>query len=343
MWVDDKLKEGVKVPELGKIKKVSTTNTAYLTYTMSQALGIPADYFNTKKKRVTNLAAGTKTTIQTLAGVDVIEVPEKITVTYVQVFGTGKYERTGEAFENVVRPNWFSEDVWSNKNITKAVYEPLLGTRAITDDNSMGQKQQNELLKRRRSDQVKTMTAADGKTVIGAVESVDGVYFVPVAEGSVEETIDGLSLVYGMIKENGGNIHEFIREFTHRPIASIIDILGSQNLEFDDNGKVKDPDSMIEGFHSRAFGDYNTDVQLPEKEGSSTKAGAKALHALIDFSMASPDVRAKGIAGLERPGLIGRDEQRSGIRPELDPRGRARGRVRAYVEELQLSRGLLGS
>jgi hypothetical protein len=336
MYVDNKLKANVTVPGLGKVKKVSPSGPTYLTHSMADSLGISDEYFNTKKKTVTNKEAGTITTVQTLAGVDVIQVPEKITVTYVQVFGTGKYERTNVAFEDVVRPSWFDENVWANKVITEKVYAPLLGTMAITDDKSLGQKQQDELLKRWKSDQVRCMTLADGKTTIGAVESPDGVYYTPVAEGSAEESIDGLSLVYGMIKERGGDVHGFIREFTRRPIANIVDILGSQNLEFDGNGKVLDPNVMIEGFHSRAFGDYNTDVQLPEKEGASTTAGFKALGNLME-GVADP-------GSLQRPGLIGRTaKEKSGIRPELDPRGRARGRVRAYVEELQLSRGLLGS
>lgn len=340
MYVDKKLKPGITVPRLGKVKNVSTSGTAKLTGQMADAVGISYDYFETNKKKVSLSELGVAASIPTVGGslafgaTYVIEVPEKIVVTYVQVLGSGKYERSGVAFEDAIRPSWFSEEVWSNEKITEAVYGPLLGSRAITDDNSMGQEQQDQLLKRWKDDQ-KLKTGYLGNTEATATQSADAVYFMPVVKGSVEETIDGLSLIYGMIKERSGDVHGFIREFTRRPIANMVDILGSQNLEFNDSGKVANPDTMIEGFHSRAFGDYNTDVQLPEKEGSSVKAGAKALHALMD-GVADP-------ASVQRPGLIGRDEKKEGIRPELDPRGRARGRVRAYIEELQLSRGLMGS
>jgi hypothetical protein len=340
MYTDKKLKPGIVAPGLGKVKSVNTSGTAKLTGQMADTVGISYEYFEKNKKKVSLSELGVTASIPTVGGslafgaTYIIEVPEKIVVTYVQVLGSGRYERTGDAFEDVVRPTWFSEEVWSNEKITEAVYGPLLGSRAITDDNSMGQEQQDQLLKRWKDDQ-KLKTGYLGNTEATGTQSVDEVYFMPVVKGSAEETIDGLSLIYGMIKERGGDVHGFIREFTRRPIANMVDILGSQNLEFDDNGKVADPNTMIEGFHSRAFGDYNTDVQLPEKEGSSVKAGANALHALMD-GVADP-------ASVQRPGLIGRDEKKEGIRPELDPRGRARGRVRAYIEELQLSHGLMGS
>jgi hypothetical protein len=341
MWADKKLKVGVRVPGLGKVKKVDEVGTTVITQAMADTLGLPEKYFtdNPTRRTVTNQEAGTQVTVETLAGVPVIDVAEKITVHYVRLFGTGRYERSGLAFEDAVRPEWFSEEVWKNENITKAVYAPLLGTFAITDDAGMGQEQQDEMLRRWETDQTARITSEDTTDASGAgttqVESTsDGKFKFTVVAGSVEETIDGISLLYGMIKERGGGAFEFIRDFTRRPIANMVDILGTQNLEFTDDGKVADPDTMIEGFHSRAFGDYNTDVQLPEKEGSSATAGTKALFALME-GVADP-------GALLRPGVLGR-EKKTGIRADLDPRGRARGRVRAYIEELQLSRGLSAS
>jgi hypothetical protein len=322
MWVDKKLKEGVFVPGLVKTKKVTETGTVALTQAKSDVLGISASYFFRNKKPVD--------------GEDAIEVPEKITLVYTRLPGAGRVERSGLALEDAIRPGWFSEEVWKNDKVTEAVYKPLLGSMAITDDVSLGQAQQDEMLKRWGSDQARRTNPPHGEPGTVDVETTsDGKFKYSVVPGSVEESVDGLSLVYGLIKEKGGNIHEFIRDFTRRPIANMVDIMGTQNLEFTDDGKVANTETMIEGFHSRAFGDYNTDVQLPEKEGSSATAGAKALHALME-GVSDP-------GSLQRPGIIGRDEAKAGIRPELDPRGRARGRVRAYVEELQLSRGLLGS
>jgi hypothetical protein len=166
-----------------------------------------------------------------------------------------------------------------------------------------------------------------------SVQSVDDKFVYTVVPGSVEETIDGISLVYGMIKERGDDVHEFIREFTRRPIASMIDILGSQNLKFDADGNLKDKDTMIEGFHSRAFGDYNADVRLPDREGSEPVAGKNAGKSLMP-GVSDP-------ASVKREPIVGKKDKKSAFRPELDPRGRAQGRVVAYMQELKASRGLL--
>jgi len=141
-----------------------------------------------------------------------------------------------------------------------------------------------------------------------------------VSEGSVEVVIDGIAMVYGLIRERGGNVHEFIRNFTNRPIANMVDVLGSQNLQFDTQGFVADPSTMIEGFHSRAFGNYNVDGKNP-------------------LAVLFPGV--KDPAKVKRPGILGGKEEE--IRAGLDPRGRAHARVNQYVKELKVSRGLLGS
>lgn len=337
MWTEKKLKEKVSIPGLGKAKKVTETGQAVLTRSMALSLGISTTYFDGNKRTVSATQAGVDST----GDVAVINVPERIVIEYEEPAGAGQWSLSGTSMEDALRPDWMAEDVWSNDKITEAVYEPLLGTFAITDDKSIGQDAQDELLKRWKTDQERRIsfspvtvgvTSGEGTA---SVESVDGKFVYTVVPGSVEESVDGLSLVYGMIKEKRGNLHEFIREFTRRPIANIIDVLGSQNLEFADDGSVADSATMIEGFHSRAFGDYNTDVQLPDREDSSVAAGQKALGALMPGESDPSSV--------ERPAIIGRDEKASAIRPEFDPRGRARGRVRAYVEELRVSRGLLGS
>lgn len=342
MWAEKKLKEKILVPGLGKVKSVEESGSSLLTQAMSQSLGISTSYFDNNKRFVTASEAGVEVSTSTLSGTPVIDVPGKISIEYVRVGGAGEWVLSDISMEDALRPEWVAKDVWSNDNITKSVYDPLLGTFAITDDKSIGQDAQDELLKRWKTDQERRIQFSPVTTGAGlrgegtaTVESVDGKFVYAVVPGSVEESIDGLSLVYGMIKEKRGDLHEFIREFTRRPIANIVDILGSQNLEFADNGTVLDPRKMIEGFHSRAFGDYNTDVQIPDRKDSSVTAGQKALGALM------PGESDPG--SVERPAIIGRDEKKSTIRPEFDPRGRARGRVHAYVEELRISRGLLGS
>jgi hypothetical protein len=168
-----------------------------------------------------------------------------------------------------------------------------------------------------------------------SVESVPGGDKYTVVAGSVEETIDGLSIVYGMMKDRDAEIWNFIREFTTRPIASLIEVLGSANLKFLPNGLIKDAATMTEGFHSRAYGDYNVEVQRPKRVGDTVIAGGDALGNLMP-GISNP-------AAYLRPGVIGKKQRYSKLKPELDPRGRSRARVHAYVAELKVSRGMMGS
>jgi len=157
---------------------------------------------------------------------------------------------------------------------------------------------------------------------------------VQVIPGSIEEAIDAIVTIYSTVRLNGGNLHEFIRKYTYRPVANMEEILGTYGLEFTDNGFVNVPEgsTVVEGFHSRAFGDYNTDVKLPGREGQDTVPGANALKALFAGSPGADVSR----------GRLTSKHKKSSISPEMDPRGRARLRVMAYVRELNLSRGLMG-
>lgn len=277
--------------------------------------------------------------------VEAILGKEKVRVTYRPLSRSGKWERTGAKFEDVVRPEWMAEDVWDNDHITEAVYGPLLGTLAITDDKAIGQAEIKEVLRAlSRKASVAAEDTNDGDTDAereagdasygGTIGGKDAYIVVP---GSVEETIDGISAVYGMIRTRGGDVGEFIRNFTRRPIGNIVDVLGTPNLEFTSLGKVANTATMREGYHSRAYGDYNTDVRLPTKDGETMQPGKEALAALMDGADAKT---------LKRYGILQKQKnkkrRKTAISPEVDPRGRARGRVRGYVAELSVSRGLSG-
>ena len=356
LWIDGKFHVGKVLRGFGKITKVvESPEVSSLTKRAAEILGI-TDFFE-KNHRVVNVSnqsvfADPNQVAHGATGfqdVKVVDLPGWITITYVTVVGTGTFKRGGEKVEDVLRPGWFSADVWSNENITEKVYKPLLGTAAITDDKSISAAAVKALLDRTKitrvkaqrildpSGNVRSTDEDDTSTEPGAVDvqTADGKTYYTVVPGSVEEAIDGLTTVYSMIKNREGDVHEFIDRFTVRPIANLVQVLGSQNLEFNDQGRVVDPETMIEGFHSRAFGDYNTDVKLPERENSKAIPGSRAGFGLMD-GVADP-------FSLKRPSVMGSDEPTKGIRPELDPRGRARGRVRAYVEELQVSKGLLAT
>ncbi len=76
----------------------------------------------------------------------------------------------------------------------------------------------------------------------------------PISE-AVEEIVD----IYSKVKVQGFDVHEFLKAYTWRPIATMVDILGTANLQIADDGEVT---QGVEGFHSRAFGDFDDLRQL---------------------------------------------------------------------------------
>lgn len=133
-------------------------------------------------------------------------------------------------------------------------------------------------------------------------------------ERTVEAAIDYLVRLYSLIKSQGLDVETFLRNYCWRPIATMIDILGSSDLVLVEKqagtGKVEPASAtMIEGFHSRAFSD---DSDL--------------------FGLVNPQVTT----------VLGLTDKNKATSAKLDVRGLRRLQVRAYIEELTNSRGLLG-
>jgi len=300
-------------------------------------------------------AVPTYTTVTVQEGAEIIRVPEKFEITMSRQVGTGTFRRTKRSVEEAMTPGWYS-DIWSNAKITESVYAPLLGTESINADTSktsragalaivdqlaLAADKQDEIIDRSFETDIATQTfeVSEG---FGSSEtttpstSLDNVTKMEVIPGSIEEAVDSLAIIYSLLRTRGADIHDFIKQYTKRPIANLEQILGSHNLAFADNGEI-DPniqDDVMEGFHSRAFGDYNTDVKLPDREGAKPEPGKDALKALFP-GQSNP-------ASVTRKNIFNRGNPPSSILPELDPRGRARARVRLYLQELTVSRGLLG-
>ena len=135
-------------------------------------------------------------------------------------------------------------------------------------------------------------------------------------EPNIERAADALAIAYGDVVESGRDIHEFVQAYTRRPVASLPQILGSSD--------------GTEGFHSNAFGDYN--VEVSRKEGEKPNAGTKPMEGL------RPSGKEAKIRRIDLPGW----KAQPAIPDHLDPRGRARARVKAYAAELALGRGLQG-
>lgn len=219
--------------------------------------------------------------------------PEKVVIKYVYVTGETRTERP---LEELIMPGWY-DPVWKLDKIGEKAYAGLIGCGAITDDVEMA----TEFVK-------------------------DSLYYkdFDFSGPATEKAVDGLSMMYGVVKEKGLDVHEFIRNYTDRPIANLVDILGSADYD-------PDTGAGTEGFHSNAFGDYNADVVF--NAGSAPTPGKDT---------SKPPQKHLVPEGAKIPERSRTGRKVPKIPKYLDPRGRARLRVKAYMAELSLSRGLQG-
>lgn len=205
--------------------------------------------------------------------------------------------------EDIVRPPWYST-IWFNKSIGGAVYDKFFGTTAITDPLTV--------LDEYSYRPVKNLEQAEQNAASTDLPNEEDVNFdlklISNIEQntSVENAADLLAYTYSVIRTQGYDIDEFIRNYTWRPVATMIDIFGTPDLELEYTGEEGKSSVVatkgIEGFHSRAFGDF------------------KDL-----FGLVSPAVGQ----------LIGVKNQHDPANVRLDTRRERWLKVIAYVAELQ--------
>lgn len=278
--------------------------------------------------------------------VDAVWLPETIILTLGKVVATGETDVVKRTVEQAIKPGWYS-DVWSNERIGSEAYMQLIGVDAITDNVSVSADKVDELIDRafkEESTKLASKIDENSNKEVYSYEETDSmdesgtIQTLNVLPGSIEEAVDSIAILYGLIKSRDGDIQGFISNYTKRPIANMTDILGTPNLILKDDGEYdtesEGTEDTLEGFHSRAFGDYNTNVRFPSGEETEVKPGDRALHGLFEGIASGSSV--------ERESILDRGEGKFAVNPAMDPRGRAYARVTAYVQELRVSRGLLG-
>lgn len=205
--------------------------------------------------------------------------------------------------EEYIRPGWYG-DCWHPAEVSK-VYEQFFKTGAITEPIQVSDHTGGAGVVV-NSDALSTLSqqqnAGDGSDPRVSEASV----FSLINNRSIEDAVAFLVLVYSHIKRGGLDANEFIRNYTWRPIASMIDMFGTSDLQLSADGArvVKG----IEGFHSRAFGPYE-DL----------------------FGLVNPEIET--LLNVKRNDLAAQ---------RLDTRRRKQDAVRAYVGQIQIGRALLG-
>lgn len=205
--------------------------------------------------------------------------------------------------EEFIRPGWYG-DVWNTANIGK-VYEDFFGIGSITDpqqvrDSSIGSGPVvNQPLADATAEAAQAQSADDPRRLAPAIIALD-------EKASIQQAVDFLLLTYSFARLSGADVDQFIRSYTWRPIATMVDMLGTSDLRFSTNGETVE--SGFEGFHSRAFGNYDN-----------------------LFGLTGPDI--EDILGIKRGSTASQ---------KADTRKRKYEAVQAYASALLFSRGLLG-
>ena len=214
--------------------------------------------------------------------------------------------------EDFLRPPWMS-DVWQRDRIGRT-YEQFFGCGSITDSTAItsGPVQRSayqvdpveEALQTAESQARSTNTAdpirEDGRTTIDAGMDI-----------TVERAIDLLVRAYSAIRHNNLDVHEFIHAYSWRPMATLVNMLGSRDLRFDSEGRTVEG---TEGMHSRAFGHG----QL-----------GRNLRNLVDDNV-------RQILGFNE------EQDRGMVLERMDLRAQKAARVMEYMRELEENKGPLG-
>jgi hypothetical protein len=364
LFVDGRLAPGASLLR-GTLSGIAGNDGPFLEVTVDdlRSLGIPFDAILTYKARQASKRD------QLDDPVNGMFFPELITLVVEFIDDPGKYVRTaGQApFEDLAMPGYYSRDVWEGTNITTKVYLPLLGTRAITDDNAVGDPTKFAGLIKASIENAGIINSAvdieaDGEDLVLTVDGKPAANLgLNLETGTTTETaIDGITALYSILKKKDLNTQSFIDDYVKRPVASLIEVLGDSDLRFDDLGEIVlrlDGTEPFEGFHSRAFGPYNVDVRHrvdtseppkkdfvgPPEPVAKSEAGQRAFLGLVPPDEGGVDAALKKFSKASTIVKSGKKKKNTPIEAALDPRGRAQSRVRSYADELSVTRGILAT
>lgn len=158
--------------------------------------------------------------------------------------------------EEYIRPGWYG-DIWHPAKIGEA-YDLFFSTGAITDPHTVANN--GDAAFAAKFSNISNAAAASHAKSEETDDADDpnkdaGLVYRLEAGASIEQAAAFLQATYSHIKVAGLDVEEFIRAYTWRPIATMVDIFGTRDLQLSPDGNFVV--QGIEGFHSRAFGPYN--------------------------------------------------------------------------------------
>jgi hypothetical protein len=302
---------GEQGPNQGRITAVVDTTSKHTNKTLESASRLPL-YRGKRDKKTSQLSTIVPVGVAGFAkdfGPDVVEQAGDANITVVirsyNVTETKAIEYNETVFlppEEYIRPGWYG-NCWRPSFISDVYYD-FFNIGAITEplqiQNTEG---------RVGSGVVSSSAEEVLKDIAGDSQpfSRDALLVLSQTKGSsIQDAATYLIVTYSLIKQAGYDVDEFIRSYTWRPIATLLDMFGSTDLQLDPTGR--EVVSGFEGFHSRAFGDFN-DL----------------------FGLVTPDIVE--VLGIDKG---------SPQAKRADTRKRKRQQVLDYIAVLRLSRGILG-
>jgi len=197
-------------------------------------------------------------------------------------------------FESSIFPAWFSPSYY-NDQIGADVYQPWFGTGAVVDEMNISKR-----IERGQNVRDSTLANATGSTVdplaaTGTSSTASAKRREQIAinkEISVAEAVDILAILYGTVKASSAlDANRFVQNYIYRPIATLSEMLGSDDLEFEQgSGTIT---TGWEGFSSRAIANLdglkglltNPDAPLPDVNGLHERLVDKTMDPRIERSL----------------------------------------------------------
>jgi hypothetical protein len=152
--------------------------------------------------------------------------------------------------EEYIRPGWYG-DCWHPSQIGE-VYEQFFATGAITDAQQIADA--GGAVTGRVDEDAPDPLALAAMDAEDPRRSDTPALLALDKGASIQQAAHFLVATYSAIKQGGLDIDAFVRAYTWRPIATMVDLFGTSDLLLSPDGHQIV--QGVEGFHSRAFGPY---------------------------------------------------------------------------------------
>lgn len=185
-----------------------------------------------------------------------------------------RYERTWTKYEEykvkvppelALMPSWFAQ-IYRNENIGPEFYKECIGVGSITDPYVISVAADAPVRVAFAYQDIAGPPDPDASMKLSRDLDPEGQEKTTEVT-SIEHAANLITLLYSAAKEEGVDVDQFIRSFTWRPVASLIDMFGTEGLWYiepgvvgqDEEGYYVTPDSVSfdpegeKGFHEYAF------------------------------------------------------------------------------------------